>query len=63
MAASDVDDAQTAKAEGDEFVAKDAAIIGSAVSDAIRHGPNQIAVYDSICGKEACDAAHFGRFN
>jgi hypothetical protein len=48
MAVGEIDDAQAAEAESDEFIAKDAAIVGTAVSDAIGHGANEVAVYDAI---------------
>jgi hypothetical protein len=62
VAVGEVNDAQAAKAECDEFVTEDAAIVGTAVSDAVGHGAKEIAIDNSVSGKEACDTAHFGMF-
>ncbi len=48
VAVGEIDDAQAAKAESHEFIAKEAAIVGTAVSDAIGHGANEIAIYHTI---------------
>ena len=49
MTAGHVDNAEPAVSERDKIVAKEPAAIRTAMSDAIRHRPEQIPVYISTC--------------